>query len=110
MATCSLVSFIFLFALTPKIPLPRSLQPVGFPDLLMHASAFALLTLLILPMARRAHLAVLGLVALAASLEAAQLILPHRTASALDLAGNFLGIALGWGLVALATRFIRARS
>ena len=75
-------------------------------DLLRHACAFGLLTLLILPATTRSLLALGGILTFAAALEAAQWMVPTRTVSLADLGASALGIALAWCLIGSTRAFV----
>ncbi len=71
-------------------------------DFLRHACAFGILTLLILPLARRPAFTLVGIMIFATALEAAQGVVPMRTVSFFDLGANALGIASAWGVFVLS--------
>ena len=80
------------------VPLPGAAVPVPHVDKLEHVLGFALLTAYaaMLFERRRDHiLAALGLCAYGALIEVLQALVPWRSADALDLAADVLGVILG---------------
>jgi VanZ family protein len=95
----ALVVFYYAVIFTGQLPDHPLIR--GFNDLVLHAGAFGLLTLIALPATSSPGVMLVGLSVFAALLEAAQLALPERTANLTDLGVSLAGISLAWlGLVA----------
>jgi hypothetical protein len=79
----------------------------GYNDILLHASAFGLLTLIALPATACPIHAIAILFIFAAAIELVQLTLPDRTATLSDLLASSAGIAISWILLSMIIKLLR---
>lgn len=101
-----LVIAVYALLLTVASLLPASELPtsVNFNDKLVHAACYLLFAILVAALCdnlRRYALAALGLVLFGLLIEGAQGLSGGREASLLDALANAVGVASGYGLIAL---------
>ena len=99
------------FGLVTQVSIPSSVRIIPRPDLALHAAAFAVCALLAPRVGRWGLPTAAALGSTAAAIEMVQYFQPDRTASLVDIAAGFAGIAAG--LIAASTlgmaaaRFLR---
>lgn len=90
------------FAVISQSPLPDNRYIVGYNDVILHACAFAAITVLALIGNGKVILTLALIVSAAGIIELMQVFEPGRTASLEDFAASAMGVLIGWALAFLA--------
>lgn len=104
------VAIVFYYGVVFTGQLPYHWRVDGYNDLILHWGAFGLLTLFAVPAIARPRMTVFALVGFAVVIEVAQMAMPGRTASLVDLAASVAGVVLALPALLVISRLSARRA